>query len=331
MTSFPVSSSILSATHLATFIQSRYNLSVNTTCSLLKAGVNHSYLIVDGETKFIFRVYTLNWRSVTEITEEMKLLNNLKEHGIPVSYPVQDTDDNYIQELSAPEGKRYGVLFSYAPGGKSLSYSTEIHYRVGEAMAKMHLVNHDQHINRVTYNAAIMLEEAVTRIQPFIDNNADEFVFLEKVKRYLVTQFDELSTSTLRKGIVHLDIWYDNMHFDNNGDITIFDFDFCGNGWLCLDIGYYIMQLHKIEKEETEYRLKLKSFLDGYKSITPISEEEMSAIPLLGMSVFIFFLGIQCNRYENWSNTFLNEIHVKLFINLLIRRWYNYHQLPEGN
>jgi Ser/Thr protein kinase RdoA (MazF antagonist) len=91
------------------------------------------------------------------------------------------------------------------------------------------------------------------------------------------------------------------------------------------------MQLHKIEKDENEYQLKLKSFLDGYESITPISEEEKHAIPVMGVCVFIFFLGVQCHRYDNWSNVFLNEIHLKIFINLLIKRWYNYHQLPAGN
>jgi Ser/Thr protein kinase RdoA (MazF antagonist) len=331
MTQFPVSSSILSANHLATYVQSRYEFNENTTCRLLKAGVNHSYLITHGTDKFVFRVYSLGWRTETAIAEEIKLLNRLKEQGIPVSYPVADAAQNYIQEMDAPEGKRYGVLFSFAPGDKVMSYSTDIHYKVGEAMAKMHLLTHDQSIDRVSYNASVLIESSVNNIRPFIDNHSEEFIFLEKVKRYLVSQLDILSTSTLRKGIVHLDIWYDNMHFDSDGHITIFDFDFCGNGWLCLDIGYYIMQLHKIEKDETEYQVKLKSFLDGYQSITPVSEEEMNAVPVMGLSVFIFFLGVQCIRYENWSNVFLNEIHLKLFINLLIKRWYNYHHLPEGN
>jgi Ser/Thr protein kinase RdoA (MazF antagonist) len=276
-------------------------------------------------------VYSLNWRSVTEIGEEIALLNNLKENNIPVSYPIADASNNYIQDIPAPEGKRYGVLFSFAPGEKMLSYSTDIHFRVGEAMAKMHLLTQNQHINRVNYNSNVLLEDAVERMKPFIKNDSEEFIYLGKIKKYLAARLDELSTSTLRKGIVHLDIWYDNMHFDSNGDITIFDFDFCGNGLLCLDIAYYMMQLHKIEKEDNEYQLKCKSFLNGYESITPLSEDEKNAVPVLGVSVFIFFLGVQCHRYDNWSNVFLNEIHLKLFINLLIKRWYNYHQLPAGN
>ena len=329
MAHFPVSSSILSAAHLADFIKVRYQLSENTTARLLKAGVNHSYLVTDGANKFVYRVYSLAWRSVREIEEEINLLLLLKEQGIPVSYPVADPANQYIQEMPAPEGMRYGLLFSYAPGSKILSYSTDIHYRVGVAMANMHKITQGLTLERVTYDSGLMHTEAVQRISPFIDNKSDEFIFLQKIAGYAATEFEKLSTSTLRRGIVHLDIWYDNMHFDKDGNITIFDFDFIGNGWLCFDIAYYTMQLHKIEKDDNEYKVKLKSFMDGYESVLPISGEEKKAIPVLGMSVFIFFLGVQCYRFENWTNAFLNEIHVGFFISLLLKRWYNYHQLPE--
>jgi Ser/Thr protein kinase RdoA (MazF antagonist) len=89
MEAFPVISSILSASHLAKFLQSRYNLSADTTCKLLKTGINHSYLVSDGADKFVFRVYSLDWRSETEINEEIRLLNLLQDGGVSVSYPLK--------------------------------------------------------------------------------------------------------------------------------------------------------------------------------------------------------------------------------------------------
>ena len=119
-----------------------------------------------------------------------------------------------------------------------------------------------------------------------------------------------------------MDIWFDNMNITDDGNVTIFDFDFCGNGWLCNDIAYYILQLHSTEKDEAERELKKQSFLAGYESITPISAEEKRVLPMLGVALYFFYLGIQCQRYDNWSNVFLNEVYLKRFINLLVKKYF---------
>ena len=127
----------------------------------------------------------------------------------------------------------------------------------------------------------------------------------------------------MRNGIVHLDIWFDNLNITKDKEVTLFDFDFCGNGWLCLDVAYYILQLHNIEKyDEKAYQPKIDSFLKGYETITKLSAEEKRLIPILGVSLYYFYLGVQCQRYENWSNSFLNAHYLKRFINGLVKRYY---------
>jgi Ser/Thr protein kinase RdoA (MazF antagonist) len=121
---------------------------------------------------------------------------------------------------------------------------------------------------------------------------------------------------------VHLDIWFDNLNISDNNTITLFDFDFCGNGWLCLDIAYYILQLHSTEKDETERAEKMASFYRGYQTIEKISDEEKRIIPTLGVCLYYFYLGVQCSRFHNWSNTFLNEVYLKRFITVLIKSYY---------
>jgi Ser/Thr protein kinase RdoA (MazF antagonist) len=91
-----------------------------------------------------------------------------------------------------------------------------------------------------------------------------------------------------------------------------------------------MLQLYSTEKEENECNLKRDSFLKGYESITAISKEEKALLPAAGVSLYFFYLGVQCNRYDNWSNVFLNEIYLKRFINLLIRKWVNFHGLNAG-
>ena len=158
MSFFPVINSNLSPTHLATFVQEYYALTNNTKCNLLKAGINHTYLVKDDEKKYIFRVYSLNWRTKNEILEEINLLNLLKEHHISISYPITDKNKNYIQSINAPEGKRFGVMFSFAEGEKLLSFSEEGHFQIGVLMARIHQITQNLHLDRIEYTPKILLE-----------------------------------------------------------------------------------------------------------------------------------------------------------------------------
>jgi len=323
---FPVTNSTLSATHLASFLLSKYNLASNASCRLLKTGINDSYLIISGEVKYVFSVYSLNWRSEREIEEEIRLLNLLKGKGIPVSYPVADTDGNYIQEFDAPEGKRYAVMFSFAKGEKLLNFSAEVHFKVGEIMAKMHRLTSNLKLERVNYAPQIILIDSFEQLEKFISVDTEEMIFMSSTQKYLLDKLAKADVNKIRNGAVHMDIWFDNLSIDENNEITLFDFDFCGNGWLCYDIAYYILQINSTEKDEEECRLKTDAFLSGYESVTKINDEEKRLLPALGVNLYFFYLGIQCQRYD-WSNTFLNEIYLKRFINLLVKKYFEKNNL----
>lgn len=331
MTHFPVTNSNLSATHIGLFLQEKYSFSQDTKCQLIKAGINDTYLVTDNSDKFVFRVYSLNWRSKTEIDEEIKMLNQLKENAISISYPLSDKENNYIQILSAPEGERFAVLFTFASGEKQHLISEETHFQIGQLIARIHRITHDQKVNRVEYSPEVILIDSLKKLSSFLTNDTAEMNFMKSAQSYLFKEFKNADTSKIRQGVVHLDIWFDNLNITNDNKVTIFDFDFCGNGWLCLDIAYYILQLHNIEKYEAkDYQPKVDSFLKGYESITPISAEEKRLIPILGVSLYFFYLGVQCQRYDNWSNSFLSENYLKRFINGLVKRYYDIYKLGNN-
>ena len=272
---FPVTESTLSAIHLGHFLQKKYNLSSATDCQLFRTGINHLYILTDGENKFVFRIYTLGWRSKQEIAEDVRLLNHLKVNYIPISFPIADQDHNFIQEFDAPEGTRYGVLFSFAKGEKKSRFTAENSYQVGLAMGRMHKVTAGFELQRVTYTPEVLLVRSLESAKQFYKPDSDEMNFV---------------------------------------------FDFCGNGWLCYDIAYYMVQLYNTNPVETEYQDKLNRFLEGYKSIVKISDEERKIIPFLVVSIWFFYLGIQCEKFDTWSKLFLNEDHLKRFI-ATIKKW----------
>ncbi|MEP6726854.1 MAG: phosphotransferase [Bacteroidota bacterium] len=327
MNVFPVTDSTLSAVHIANFVKEKYGMEGAVTARILKTGINHTYLVSNARDEYTFRVYSFNWRTEKEIAEEIRLLGMLKENSLPISYAIADIKSVYIQHFQAPEGLRFGVMFSFAKGGKMLNLPAELHHKAGVIMAGMHRVTYNLQLERIIYTPAVLLTNSFEKLEQFLPAGTVEMIYMKSLQKYLHGVFSNVKTGGLREGIVHLDIWFDNMSIDKATDITIFDFDFCGNGWLLLDIAYYILQLYSTEKDENEFNLKKESFLEGYESVTAVSDEEKGLIPAAGAALYFFYLGIQCSRYDNWSNNFLNEIYLKRFINLLVKKWADFHSL----
>ncbi|MEO6901713.1 MAG: hypothetical protein ABI315_01000 [Bacteroidia bacterium] len=104
MTDFSIVSSILSSSDIASFVRDKYSLAASTTCKFLKTGINHTNRIDSENESFIFRIYNYNWRTKEEIVEELNLLKLLMKNCIPVSYPITDNSENFIQTIKVPEG-----------------------------------------------------------------------------------------------------------------------------------------------------------------------------------------------------------------------------------
>lgn len=323
---FPVTNSTLSAKKLGEYIQNKYNLSDNTECKLFRTGMNHVYMVNDDTTKYVFRVYNFDWRTKIEIAEEVRLLIHLNENNTPVSFPIADHLNEYIQEFNAPEGKRYGVLFSFAEGAKSARFTAETSFFIGQALAKVHKSTENFTLNRITYDDTVLLTDAVKRTREFFKKETDEIQFLERTATFLKNEFNTFDKEQIRCGAVHLDVWFDNLHFNEDNKVTLFDFDFCGNGWLCLDISYFLFQLYYTNQNDQDYQIKAESFLKGYETITEISKEERRILPFVCLAIMTYYISMQCDRYDNWTNIFLNEDHLKRFVGNL-KRWITYNKI----
>lgn len=330
MVPFPVIDSTLSATHLGVFLHEKYGFDGGATCRIFRTGINHTYMIEAQRIRYVFRVYSYGWRTETEIAEELRLLKLLREKGVSVSYPIADKNQTYIQQIPAPEGLRYGVLFSFAEGQKIRNMDEENCRALGTLMARMHQVTLNLRLERVDYTVQELALLPYQYAQKHYAESLEEMQFVKNAGGYLEGVFGQADTSQLRKGVVHLDLWYDNMSITDDSTITLFDFDFCGNGWLLLDVAYFAVQLFNTEPDKERYEVKMAAFYGGYESIADLSEEEKRLMPHAALVTWLFYLGVQSQRFDNWSNIFLTENYLKHFIGL-IYNWLDYHDIDKTN
>jgi Ser/Thr protein kinase RdoA (MazF antagonist) len=324
MSTFPVVASILSPTELGEFVIAQYGLAPKFVCKLFRTGMNHTYFISNTKETYVIRVYSHNWRSKSEIIEEIKLLKLLKDTNLNVSFPIPSVNGEFIQELNAPEGIRHLVVFSFAEGEKIRFMDKETCFSIGSFMANFHNATLNKTIDRISYDKETLIELPYHHLKPFFSEKLPEMEFIKEIGEI----FQKSDFENTRNGVVHMDIWYDNMAVTDENDITLFDFDFCGNGAQILDVGYFCKHLFHIETDKEEYELKMNRFLKGYQSVRPLSSHELKLIPKAGLAVYVFYLGIQEQRFD-WSNIFLTENYLKMVYEARLKSWIAYTNITK--
>jgi hypothetical protein len=124
MTAIRIARSFVAAESVAELIAAEYDVASPVSCrlfsKLLRTQDNDHYLATAGDgTQYAFRVYQQGdryHRAESDYLYEIDWLRFLREHELPVSYPIRRRDGGYIGRIDAPEGTRYYALFSLAYG-----------------------------------------------------------------------------------------------------------------------------------------------------------------------------------------------------------------------
>ncbi|RZL64491.1 MAG: hypothetical protein EOO93_07120 [Pedobacter sp.] len=323
---FPAQYSTLSATALNKYLIDVYQLEQDTTCSLLIRNVSDTYLVENTKERYIFKIYRDSHRKISEIEAEVELLNILRSNGNSVSHPLKDRSGKQIQQFDAIEGTRNGILFSWAEGNVIIDLNEDHLITLARDIAKLHqtTVNLKLENQRQQFNFENTLLAPLRTLKPHFREMADEYEYLNALSKKVIDKFSSFNTSNFSYGYCHYDFFPKNFHFDKDSKITFFDFDFAGEGFLVNDLmsflnHFFFHQLNnRITKEQAESDFNI--FLKAYQEIRMLTDDEILAIPYLGISFHIFFLKFFYDNYDDWSNTFLTPRYVKHRVEL-IKKW----------
>ncbi|NMO97687.1 phosphotransferase [Paenibacillus lemnae] len=181
---FPVSYSTLSQEALRKYVSETYGLNNIEEFSYLLRGMNDTYLVKTSSAKYVFRIYRADRRmDVGEVAFEIDLLNFLNQRGIPVSLAVADHSGQFIQILKAPEGDRYGVLFTFAEGLEKPVNDEKISYLFGKAVADIHKAADDftSEFTRQPLDLKYLLHQSMSWIRPHLNHRNKDLEWLESL------------------------------------------------------------------------------------------------------------------------------------------------------
>jgi len=322
---FPTQYSVLSSAAIGDHISHHYGLKI-LNCRLLIHNVGDTYLLVAETEKYIFKVYRDAHRSLNEIKAELELLQALYSGGAKVARPLPDLKADLIQAFNAAEGKRFGVLFAYAHGAVHSDLTQEQLITVGREMAVIHNISASVELSyaRPEYNIETTLHYPLKVIQADFESMKEEYAFLKSTCDKLIKRMADFDLTKFSYGYCHYDYLPKNFHFQHDGSVTFFDFDFAGKGHYVNDFAsvyaHFFLNVifNKMTQEEADR--DFKTFLDAYKTVRPISEEEIKAIPYFGFAWWMFYFGFHHDNFEDWSNFFYHSRFIRERVGWL-RKW----------
>ena len=290
MAQIQVVRSFVAGPALAEVIDNEYDLGGKAEARLfskmLRTQDNDHYKVIVGDTIYAARIYQFGphlHRQESDYEYELDWLTFLKEHDLPVSYPIQRKDGSFLGSVEAPEGKRYFALFSYAPGKPMDVFNSEQLFTMGATMAKIHITSNDYTApyERRVMNLDFLVDRPIARLtrilseKPHRARDLDLLISSAKeAKEEILEIINNPSTTPDAWGPIGGDFHSTNTFFTDDMSPTFFNFDLCGYGWRAYDIAAFLQNTDLINLSED----LTEDFFAGYYSVRRLSNNEHNAI-----------------------------------------------------
>ena len=262
---------------------SKYNIDNINEFSGIKGGTSNSnYLLTADNKKFILTIFEERTNQ-ENLPFYFDLMNHLNAHDIKCPEVIKDKQGNFSNSIK----QKHAVITSFLTGS-SLEKIKPIHCsNLGLTIAKMHNASEKLNIkreNELGFNKLGIIIEKLKTYKKHIDDEKlkfieDEFLFLSR----------EISKD-LPSGIIHADLFPDNIFFEENNLTGIIDFYFSCNDFYAYEIAI-CLNAWCFEDSNNEFNpTKAKYLLGSYNQERKFSNEEVEALPLLARASALRYL-----------------------------------------
>jgi homoserine kinase type II len=281
----------VAADELAAYL-SQYDLGDLLSYKGIAEGVeNSNFLLHTSKGSFILTLYEKRVAR-GDLPFFLGLMTHLAQHGINCPQPVENKSGEALGELAGRPAAIITFLEGIWPRKPSAAHCSG----VGQALAKMHLAGRDFAMSRA--NAL-----SVSGWRPLFDLAADRADSVQPGLRDLIArELDHLEggvwPKNLPQGVIHADLFPDNVFFLGQELSGIIDFTFACNDLLAYDVAI-CMNAWCFEADHSFNVTKARAFLSAYGRARKLSEAEEQALPLLARGSALRFL---LTRLVDWLN-----------------------------
>jgi homoserine kinase type II len=244
-----------------------YSIGVLTDLQGILSGIeNTNYFVTTTHGRFVLTLFEKLTRR--ELPFYVNLMAHLSSHGLPCPKPIANLQNELLGELNG----KPATIVTCLSGQPVLEPTPAQCARVGEVLADMHLAGRTYKGHLDNLRGPAWWSACAPDIYPFLD--AEDAALLRSEIEFQARQDRE----GLPRGVVHADLFRDNVLFDGDHvggfidfyfacvDDFVYDVAITVNDW-CTDAGA------ALDPPRTEALLK------AYLSVRPFTDQERQAWP----------------------------------------------------
>lgn len=251
---------------------------------------NSNYLLLTAREPYILTLYEARV-NVEELPFFIALMRHLSDKGLTCPQPVAGRDGEALRELCG----RKAALTSFLPGASVRSIRPEHCTELGRALARLHKAGQDFPLQRPN---SLTLTNWQTLLSG-LESRADEIK--PGLAATLRCEMDFLAghwPEDLPRGIIHADLFPDNVFFIDGKLSGLIDFYFACTDVLAYDLAI-CLNAWCFEDHVSFNVTKMRALLKGYQEERALSARELQFLPVLCRGAALRFL---LTRAQNWLN-----------------------------
>ena len=266
---------------------------------------NTNYFVTTTNGRFVLTLFEI--LSADELPFYLNLMAHLARHGIPCPNPVANRHSQFLGTLNG----KPACIVSRLSGKSTTTPSDTQCAAIGAMLAQMHIAG--QSFSQVMPNPRSASWRAATA--PLVRS------FLDKTQTALLENEVALQAqqkwSSLPQGVIHADLFRDNVLLEEDRIGGLIDFYFACSDALLYDVAITVNDWC-MNADGTLDPAKTRSFLLSYDAVRPLLDSEHAAWPLmLRAAALRFWLSRLFDKYLPRDGELINAHDPRHFERIL--------------